>query len=381
MLRRKRDTSVAIVSNEFFDHDLGRMGGFGWAARQSAACFASNGRLRAPLFLAGAGELAGRKPFRSLGVPLVPFERTAGYERRLRRARIDAVLSIDYRPGFRPVLEAVPEAPLVVWIRDPRTPEDLERVATLELPGSSETPSGLARFDLSSLAEIVARRDDAGLRTVLATTAPTLARRRVRATYGLAGEPALLPNPLDPVENVLPRSERPRVIFLGRLDPIKRPWIFVQIARRLPQVEFVLLGGSYQPGPGGWALEAPPDNLRLLGHVDGAEKTRFLASSWLLVNSSIHESLPVSFLESLHCGTPVVSCQDPEGVASRFGAYVGRWDGSGEDGVDAFVEAVGSLLEDGARREELGEVGRAWARRTHTRERFLATFDELVEAH
>ena len=35
-----------------------------------------------------------------------------------------------------------------------------------------------------------------------------------------------------------------------------------------------------------------PANLRLLAHVDGAEKTRLLESAWMIVNTSIHEALP-----------------------------------------------------------------------------------------
>jgi glycosyltransferase involved in cell wall biosynthesis len=356
------------------------MGGFGWAARRSAECFAQQPELGyAPVLLAGEGELGGRSRRHSNGVPLVRFERMPAYGRRLRRAR--ALLSVDYRPGFRPVLEALQDVPLIVWIRDPRTPEDYERIATLRLPASPAAPAGLARFDLTSLAEVAAERRAAGGRVVLAATAPGLAAPRAPATYGLAldsTEP--LPNPLDPVPDGLRRAERPLFVFLARTDPIKRPWIFVELARRMPHAEFVVFGRSYQEGPGAWELTGPPENLRVAGHVDGDEKTRLLASAWALVNCSIHESLPISFLEALHCATPIVSCQDPEGVTSRFGVYVGRWGGSGEESVEAFAEALDALISDPDRRDHLGESGRAWARATHTRARFLMAFSELVSA-
>ena len=355
------------------------MGGFGWAARRTAQCLAQRPELGyEPLFLAGDGELTRRRELVSSGVPLLRYENSRSYRRRVREARTQALLSIDYRPGYRPVLEAFPDVPLVVWIRDPRTPADLERIATLRLPLTSADPAGLTRFDLTSLAEIVCRRRADGVPTVLAATAPALARPRIRSTYGIdTAEPVLLPNPVDVVPDA-PKAERPTIVFLGRLDPIKRPWLFIEVARRIPDAEFVLLGGSYQSGSGAWELVALPGNVRVLHHMDGDEKTRLLASAWALINSSIHEGLPISFIEALHCATPIVSCQDPEGVTSRFGAYVGSWEGSGEDGIGAFVEAVESLLEDSDRRERLGEEGRAWARATHTRERFLATFSELV---
>jgi glycosyltransferase involved in cell wall biosynthesis len=98
----------------------------------------------------------------------------------------------------------------------------------------------------------------------------------------------------------------------------------------------------------------------------------------MIVNTSIHESLPISFLEALHCGTPIVSCQDPEGVTSRFGRYVGHVDGSGLDALDVFADAIESLLDDDDLRLRLGAEGREWARANHTAERFLEVFEELA---
>jgi glycosyltransferase involved in cell wall biosynthesis len=100
----------------------------------------------------------------------------------------------------------------------------------------------------------------------------------------------------------------------------------------------------------------------------------------MLVNPSIHDGLPISFLEALHCGTPIVSCHDPEGVTSRFGIDVGRWDGSGMDALDAFASGIERLLDDEDLRLELGAAGRDWARANHTPESFLAAFTSLTRS-
>jgi glycosyltransferase involved in cell wall biosynthesis len=162
------------------------------------------------------------------------------------------------------------------------------------------------------------------------------------------------------------------------LDPIKRPWVFVELARRFPRVEFVLLGRPHFAGPGSWLPDRLPANVSVLGHVDGKAKRSALCASWLIVNTSIHESLPISFLEALHCGTPIVSCQDPEGVTSRFGRYVGRVDGSGLDALDAFAQGIAGLIDDDDVRLRLGAEGREWARENHTPERFLDAFSALA---
>ncbi len=55
-------------------------------------------------------------------------------------------------------------------------------------------------------------------------------------------------------------------------------------------------------------------NLRLTGFVTEEEKSRILASSWALMNTSVREALPVSFLEALAHKTPIISGEDPDGL-------------------------------------------------------------------
>lgn len=383
MWRRRTNGSpgIGIVSNEFFDLELGRMGGFGWAARRSAETFARAPELGLrPVLLAGRGELRPTaRELRSNGVPVLPYEESRRYRRLLRAASTSVVLTIDFRPNYLPVLDAVAQTPLVVWVRDPRTPDDDAKLATLRIPSSPATPPGVAPMDCTLLAPYVARASARGVGVLLAGTAPALAAAKVRGSYGVdVDDVPLLPNPLDLVAERPEPSGRPSVVFLGRLDPVKRPWLFVELARRFPQVDFLVLGQPHFTGEGSWEPRGLPGNVRILGHVDGEEKTRLLSSASALVNTAIHEGLAVSFLEALHCGTPIVSCQDPEGVVSRFGVYAGRWDGDGLDSLDAFGDALGRLLDDSDLRLRLGAEGRSWVRATHTREEFLSTFVRLT---
>jgi len=71
---------------------------------------------------------------------------------------------------------------------------------------------------------------------------------------------------------------------------------------------------------------------------------------------------------------PIVSCQDPEDIVSRFGHYTGRFDGTGMDAIPHFREGLASLLEDSERRMSLGAAGQAWAFGHHGRENFLTRF-------
>lgn len=375
-----RRIKVGVVANEFFDPQAGGMGGFGWAARRVARLFREQpGHGFEAVFLnrtlppapGGRRALADETPLFVCGGRLSAL-------RSVRALRLDLLLLIDYRPSYRFFAAALPRTPIVVWVRDPRTPEDVRKVNSLRIPGAhGEHPQGLQTVDCTSLAGVVRGSRLLARPVLFATPAPSLAAK-VPDTYGV-NPPAVsfLPNIIDLNPGEVTKSERPSVVFLGRLDPIKRPWLFAELAGRFPGVDFLFMGHSHFEGEGTWRASALPPNLRMLGHIDGAEKLRVLSSAWALVNTSVHEGLAVSFLEALKCETPLISCQNTEGLASRFGAYVGRWDGDGLAALPHFAEALGRLLQDAPARARLGREGRAWVTEVHSPAHFLDEFRRL----
>ena len=370
--------SVGIVANEFFDESISRMGGFGWVARSAAEALSARGAT--PYFLSGdLFEWGDGVTYDSRGVELLlNLHDQEAYRAELARRRIGTLLTVDYRASYDYALESS-DAPVVMWVQDPRPPEDVAKVDTLEIPGRPGVwPDGISHVDCTGLADMVHRARAAGREVLFASPAPGLLEK-VPGTYGLdVAELHPLPYSLDLTSDPVAETERPSVVFLGRLDPVKRPWVFAEVARRFPAVDFVFMGKAHFEGEGAWAPSGLPDNVRFAGHVEGVEKERLLSSAWLLVNSSIHEALPVSFVEALASRTPIVSCQDPEHTASRFGVYVGRWDGSGMEGVDDFAAGVEMLLDDPGLRARKAEQGREWALSTHGREHFLAGFSFLA---
>jgi glycosyltransferase involved in cell wall biosynthesis len=188
----------------------------------------------------------------------------------------------------------------------------------------------------------------------------------VSGAYGISNARLeMLPNPIALPTGSPAKRLGPTVAFLGRLDPVKRPWLVYALARRLRHVDFLVLGRPHLAGPGGWTPPSKcPENVHSLGYVDGEEKARLLAEAWLLVNTSAHEALAVSFV-------------DTGGVVSRFGICAGPSSGTGEGELDSLHAAVVRLLEDEPLRARLGRLGRAWVERTHGTERFLASFVRL----
>jgi glycosyltransferase involved in cell wall biosynthesis len=161
-------------------------------------------------------------------------------------------------------------------------------------------------------------------------------------------------------------SGEPRVVMVARLAPPKEPQILVDAVRRLGRGRAVIVGD----GP------LRPDGGELLGRRDDVPE--ILAGADIFALPTRWEGLPLSIIEAMHAGLPVVATRVggiPELVEDgRTGFLVPRGD------VAAFAEALGKLLDPELRRK-MGEAGRDRARRLFTAERMvretLALYDEL----
>jgi glycosyltransferase involved in cell wall biosynthesis len=370
---------VGIVCAEFLQPGVTRIGGFGWAAARAGEVLRDAGDV--PFFVCPDVEALRAIPPQFDSIPMIAKrDGMIAFARELREAKLDVVLSIDYRPSYDSVFRVLPRTPAVVWVRDPRPPEDVAVAASIRIPGEPDhVPQGLGAIDCTPLRTVV--RWSRRLRRPLAfaSPAPDALTPKAPGTYGFdPGRLALLPNPIDVAREPGPKSPTPRVAFLARLDPYKRPWLFAELARSFPGVEFVMIGQSHFSGPGSWMPQDPPGNLRLMGSLSGEAKLRELDAAWVLVSTALHEALAVSFQEALASRTPLLSCVDTERIASRFGIYVGRFPGDGLAALPGLRAGLERLLEDDALRRRLGDEGREWICGRHTPDRFVTAFHALA---
>lgn len=374
---------LGVITDEFFDVRLGRLGGFGWSARQLGRIFNEDPSLGVDLtYVAGEHRAQpGQPEMRAHDARVILRQPTRwANSRSVRRERFDLLLTIDYNLGHSVYLRSLPRTPVIVWVRDPRTPDDVRRMRTVRIPGAEhQTPQGLFNHDGTSLARIARESTWFGRPLLLATPAPHLVAN-LEVTYGF--EPwdfFLLPNPIRLNPPTIAKSEQPTVVFLARLDPVKRPWLFAELATHFPQVEFRFLGQAHFEGAGAWSTEGLPANVRLLGHVGEDEKFRLLSEAWVAVNTAIHEGLAVSLLEALACQTPLLSCVNTGFLVSRYGIHTGQFEGSGRDAIGALRHGLQTLLDDSDRRRTLGQRGQEWVRATHSVDTFLDAFFRLCE--
>ena len=381
---------MTIISEEFFHKDLGGFGGFGMTVRNITDDYNSRqDGLRASVVMPHDLGLT-RNPIvcrqHNADVLFLP---TLGrlllhpirYVRMLRSIRPRFFLSIDYLAKYEYALWGAPQVPLILYIRDPRSREEWRTIGTVpqEAPANSRANTrqleGIAAQQLESFGRIRRWSQRTGRKIVFATNAPFLVERARRKFGQSEMQPHYLPNPI-PLPNVtdIDWQATPMFLALGRLDPQKRPWIVFALAQRLPQVTFVLAGEARYPQLVEPLIAPYRDlpNVRRVGLADGDAKDALLRQCWALINTSIHEGLPVSFLEAFSYGKSVVSCLDPDGLVTRFGYFAGEHSGPGldENTLAAFESQIRLCIEDERRRRARGEAALRYVHATHSFESF-----------
>jgi glycosyltransferase involved in cell wall biosynthesis len=151
--------------------------------------------------------------------------------------------------------------------------------------------------------------------------------------------------------------ERPVVAGLGRLHPQKNWPLFLQVADRFPEADFVI-GGT---GPEEKALRREaPRNVRFVGFRDSRE---VLAAADVFMLTSDYEGMPMTLLEAMASGVPaVVSAVD--GCREILGDGQGGVTARPGD-VQDFAGKLGPFLADASMRARLGREARKRVLRDH----------------
>jgi len=167
--------------------------------------------------------------------------------------------------------------------------------------------------------------------------------------------------------------------IVGRLTGVKNHRLFLEMARRValavPDVWFVVVGD----GELRVELEARAQELGLAERVRFTGWVRQMASVYAALDvvalTSLNEGTPVTLIEGLAAGRPVVSTAVggvPDIVADgETGLLVPTGD------ADALAEAVVGLLRDPARRRVMGQAGRESVRGRFAVERLIGDVERL----
>ena len=190
---------------------------------------------------------------------------------------------------------------------------------------------------------------------------------KVVRLYWLSERPGFLPNPVVVPNESLPKDPRPTVCYLGRWDPRKRPELFVALAEHFPNVHFILAGACLNDAARDAQIREQchqVENVEMPGWLDAGARARILGRSWILINTSTRECLPVSYLEAASHRCAILSHGNADEFASTFGYHASAGD------LKDYVRGLTYLLQEG-RWRALGAKGYGYVLNTHEYENVI----------
>ncbi|MBK1647104.1 glycosyltransferase family 4 protein [Rhabdochromatium marinum] len=185
---------------------------------------------------------------------------------------------------------------------------------------------------------------------------------------------------------VLPRHisfemhECATLLFLGRIGANKGAFDLIEAVARLqglfPAIRLLMAGDGDSDGARRCAIDRGLNvQLVLPGWVSGKEKRALMEKATVYVLPSYHEGLPMSVLEAIAYGLPVISTSVggiPEAISDGTEGYLVE-----PGDIDMLVERLSMLLGDVDLRRRMGEAARLKAERLFSTEVVVPQFERL----
>jgi glycosyltransferase involved in cell wall biosynthesis len=328
---------ICLVTSIF--HGFGKIGGFGTMAKSLAMVLTESGYdvVVAVPRRQGQEPVTEVRGFTVLGLTMTQMIDPRTY------ARIDADLYHSQSPNLMSVAAKLGkrDAKHVITCRDPRTIGDW----LIEIRDATWRRKirnvALMLFEEGPLVTWAIRQADcvAFAARFLEEKITRMYRPRIPLTF--------LPNIERVPEEIPTKADQPTACFVGRFDRRKRPELYIELARQVPEVTFLMVGRAEDAA---WQrqleeMAAPIDNLKLLGYIDKFDDEEFYDvydSSWVFVNTASREAHPLTFFEAAGRGCAILSYVNPDDFASEFGYWAENED---------FATGMRELIESGTWRE------------------------------
>jgi len=169
------------------------------------------------------------------------------------------------------------------------------------------------------------------------------------------------------------------VLWVANMRAVKRPEMALEIARRAPEISFIMVGGAVRKHERYYRqviqqAEAIP-NLTCTGFLPFAEADRLFEQATVFLNTSAVEGFPNTYLQAWSRGVPVVGSFDPDEAICRHGLGVHF------RAVDEAVEAIRTLCNaEATMLQALGERATQYIRENHSTDVVVGQLEALLES-
>jgi len=170
----------------------------------------------------------------------------------------------------------------------------------------------------------------------------------------------------------------PVVLWVGTISNVKRPTLFLALAKALPHVRFEMVGGRTEKNSKLFeSVENAAkqlENVVFHGFVPYHEVDNYFKGASIFVNTSSVEGFPNTFIQAWACCTPVVSLRvDPDKIIQN--ENLGFCSGT----FQRLISDVATLVENEQLRKSMGEKGRRYVEREHDIKKVVKKYIKIFE--
>lgn len=173
----------------------------------------------------------------------------------------------------------------------------------------------------------------------------------------------IIPNIVEKIENSA--IQRNGVLWIGSAREVKRPQLFLELAKQIPKVKFTMVL-SRTGSPTMWkAIERECKhipNINFVGEVDPQAVFTFLSNAKVLVGTSLYEGFPNVYLQAASSGTPIVSLAvNPDQFLNIYDVGL-----CAENDMKKFISYVEWLLDNEEEWQKKSQAAKRYIERFHT---------------
>lgn len=187
------------------------------------------------------------------------------------------------------------------------------------------------------------------------------------------------------IKNDICIDNKEHILWVSRGIPIKRPELFIELAKRLPDEKFIIimprdkifykaLNDEDSLGERLEKLMRPLDNIRHIEFVPFHEIHRYYEKAKLFVNTSEYEGFPNAFVQACLAKTPILSLKvNPDNFINKYQlGYVA------DESIDNAVGFIRNLKSD--RLQEMGANAFDYIRKNHDINLIINEYRGLMDA-
>ena len=162
---------------------------------------------------------------------------------------------------------------------------------------------------------------------------------------------------------------------MGRIVPLKRLEWLLEVANKLSDVKFEVVGGTNAKSPYAKTVLTQASkirNVRIVGAVPYERAWNYYRRSDFLICTSVYEGFPNTFLEAMSLGIPIISTFDPGEILTRHevGVLV--------DSVDELVRVVTELASNERYYDTISRNAKEYFTRHHAAGAAMPAFESVL---